>query len=114
VSSEFLQVNKSVQCSMVDKTEILCDDGNVMVTAPSVNAITSITATDLSSKLPSKTMEASPTVNAITSSTATDLSSELPSKTMEASPTVDSITSGTATDLSSEPPSKTSSGVTNM
>jgi len=79
--SEVLQVKKSVQCSMVDKTKIMCGNGYAMVAPPSMNAVTSNTTTDLSSELPSKTMAAPSTVNAITSNTATDLSSELSSKT---------------------------------
>jgi len=55
VLSEVLQVTKSVQCNVVLKMNTLCGNGDAMAAPLTVNAITSNTATDLSSKPPSKT-----------------------------------------------------------
>jgi len=55
VLSEVLEVTNSVQCSMVDKTNSLSGDGNVMVALPNANDFSSNIAQGLSCEPPSKT-----------------------------------------------------------
>jgi len=55
VSSEVLEVTKSVQCSTVDKTKSLSGNQNVMAVLPNINDLTSNVAKGLSSELSSNT-----------------------------------------------------------